>query len=553
MPATPSSTITSPPLATHSQRPSRSTSLDATPSQSVPIPILVTVVLDAPPAVQAAAFISAAGAIVGGSSVGDAATIATLSMMTCAGKKTWGSNTGPQRLVVSVFYDLGPGAAVLGNIGLALLCYAMQRSVVYFLTAAPPGQDASLTLAARLRYPTLSWALFLFLLPGTLFSSASLLATNDDVVFGPSAAGRAAAGAVSMVLATSVTAYLVFTVATATRKRLRIVKTSDVLCEPHLPRWFLQLSGSWLLPQVMWEPKDLRLRYGAFFSSVASTDALWAHSLLQVHGAVFSLIAAIPFPDTACVAQFVLAIAWMCVPIALVLWWQLRLLRRPPSNLLSLLSSAIIVGVLLATAVYVEGPMSSREAAASARDALGVVLTVVSVVKTALSIVSLCAEVYATRSEGVLAGCDDHPYQLSSDQSQWLRRTVPPRPDAAHHLQQETKPSSESHSSSVVLQRPRNLTMPLVPQFASCCSPRRSVNTAGIDALIDRIVQHSLYAPVHLQCEPSTTNPQVVPIAQNLVRETAQRQRDGAQQFTLKVLITRAAREAKAKRAQDTF
>jgi hypothetical protein len=55
-------------------------------------------------------------------------------MMTCAGKKTWGSNTGPQRLVVSVFYDLGPGAAVLGNIGLALLCYAVQFTAVKCLS-----------------------------------------------------------------------------------------------------------------------------------------------------------------------------------------------------------------------------------------------------------------------------------------------------------------------------------------------------------------------------------------------------------------------------------
>jgi hypothetical protein len=483
--------------------------------------------------------------------VGEAATIATLSMMTCAGKKTWGSNTGPQRLVVSVFYDLGPGAAVLGNVGLALLCYAAQRSALHVLNSAPSGQDAPSAVEAHLRYPSVSWAVFLFLLPGTFFSSVSLLATDDDAVFGASAAGRAAAGAVSMVLASSLTVYLVYTVVTATWKRLRIANTSDILCEPHLPRWFLQLSGSWLLPRVMWEPKNLKLRYGAFFSSVASTDALWAHSLLQVHGAVFSLIAAIPFPEAACVVQFVLAIAWMCVPIALVLWWRLRLLRRPPSNLLSLLSSAIIIGVLLATAVYVEGPMSSREAAASARDALGVALTVVSVVKTVLNVVCMVAEGYAGRNYDATSsdalGATRHGRRRSDRGGKtvtaWLRKQqlVSSNSDKTT-LTGEDASNVTTLNDLSLLEDPSaaQVSLSLIAQPEAALggmerrhSRHRALNIAALDAQIDHMLNHTCCATLMQFMEDG--EPYSLP---------AQRVRERAHRFALKLLVTRAARGA---------
>jgi hypothetical protein len=379
------------------------------------------VVLDAAPTIEAAAFVSAVGYVLGGGSVGEASTIAALSMLTCGGKRSWASNTGPQRLVVSVFYDLGPGAAAVGNMGIVVLTVLVQyvalrigsqrmyrkRSKQSHKINQQHQQQHIVSheeireqLAARLRYPSIAWSVFVFLLPGVLFSAMSLLEPdNKDDLFGAAPfAGRAVFGSVAMVVGLLAAAAVVHSISGTVWPVICTAPTSEVLCVPHLPRWFLTLCGpSWLLPTVMWETKYHKLRWSSLFSSVASTDALWVQPLLQVHGAVFSLVAAIPFPRSVCAVQFVAAMFLMCLPMGLVIHWRLRLLRRTPSNVLSLLSNAIVFGVILCTWIYADGPVSSQSAAAEARDGLGWALTVVSVTKTVLAVISAAAEKIATR------------------------------------------------------------------------------------------------------------------------------------------------------------
>jgi hypothetical protein len=256
-------------------------------------------------------------------------------------------------------------------------------------------------VAAQLRYPSIAWSVFVFLLPGVLFSAMSLLAhDNKDDLFGAAPfAGRAVFGSVAMVVGLLAAAAVVHSISVTVWPVICTAPTSEVLCVPHLPRWFLTLCGpSWLLPTVMWETKYHKLRWSSLFSSVASTDALWVQPLLQVHGAVFSLVAAIPFPRSVCAVQFVAAMLLMCLPMGLVIQWRLRLLRRTPSNVLSLLSNAIAVGVILCTWIYADGPVRSQSAAAEARDGLGWALTVVSVTKTVLAVISAAAEKIATRN-----------------------------------------------------------------------------------------------------------------------------------------------------------
>lgn len=133
---------------------------------------LVLVGAATPPPIVAAAFVSVATAVSGGA-VGDAATIATLTMMTCTGKTTWDSNTGPQRLVVSIFYDLGPAASFLGNTGLAALFYILHRSIVrivHIRSRRRSGglRDSVATVAGKVGFPSMSWSVSLFLLPGMM-------------------------------------------------------------------------------------------------------------------------------------------------------------------------------------------------------------------------------------------------------------------------------------------------------------------------------------------------------------------------------------------------
>ncbi|CUG85819.1 transmembrane protein, putative [Bodo saltans] len=173
-------------------------------------------------------------------------------MMTCSGKKSWDSNTGPQRLVVSVFYDLGPGAAMLGNAAIALLFLASQSAFVGFLIRARLQRTSSSPLEMRARYPGLSWTVFLFLTSGTLFSAVSLFSAPYDAVFGLSVVGRAFAGSIAILLIASVATFCVVFVARVTWRQLYLTSTSDVLCEPHLLKpqqrfFFVLRSSCWRL------------------------------------------------------------------------------------------------------------------------------------------------------------------------------------------------------------------------------------------------------------------------------------------------------------------
>ncbi|CUF23308.1 Hypothetical protein, putative, partial [Bodo saltans] len=81
-------------------------------SSSLSLPILNDLSLTTPPlapGISAASLTATAGAVLsgGGGAIGEAASLAALAMITCGGRRTFGSNTGVQRLVISVFYDLG--------------------------------------------------------------------------------------------------------------------------------------------------------------------------------------------------------------------------------------------------------------------------------------------------------------------------------------------------------------------------------------------------------------------------------------------------------------
>jgi hypothetical protein len=363
---------------------------------------IATVVLDAASIVDTIPLVSAVAALISGggaaAAAGDAATLAALAMMTCGGHRTWETNTGPQRLVISVFYDMGPGAALFGNIGLALACFTLLRIAVWCRRRR--GMEPSDTWQIKLRYPNVPWSAFMFILPGVAFSAVSLLGggMDDDQLLGTSKIGHLAAGVTVLVAVSAVLVYCIVVVMGRVAMLVHLQPTTHIFCEPYLPRWFMRLFASWLLPRVGWEPKHLERQYGNFFSSVASKDALWVHPLLQVHGAVFSLIAAVPFPPQSCLAQFLIAIGWMCVPIAVVLLWRLQLNRRPTSDPLILLSSLLTISVLIATAAFSLGPVSQQSVASSSRDLLSALLSAVNVLKVLLSFISAVAEWSAKRN-----------------------------------------------------------------------------------------------------------------------------------------------------------
>ncbi|CUG90557.1 membrane-associated protein, putative, partial [Bodo saltans] len=362
------------------------------------VPITAT-----PALVESAPLVLSVGALIGGGVAGggDATVLATLTMMTCGGRRTWDSNTGPQRLAVSVFYDLGPAAAVLGNLGITLTVFAAM-CLAACCRSLCKGVALSDSFIA-LRVPSIPWRVFTFLLPGMMFSAVSLVANDvgeDEPPLAFSEGGRIAMCIIVLLVVVCGGVRCTMTVLQRTlRPSVFLSSTEDVFCEPYLPPWFSRLFGHWLLSRCQWEPASVRLQFGSFYVSVASREAMWVQPALQFHAAVFSLIAAIPFPQSACIAQFVLAMAWMLVPVALVGHFKFNLLRRPFHNHLLALSALITIGVLGATAVFVDGSVAitQRDNAATARDVLSIVLSVVSAIKIILGTIGEIAEWYAKR------------------------------------------------------------------------------------------------------------------------------------------------------------
>jgi hypothetical protein len=374
--------------------PSRSASLTSSPPVPEPTPLV------APPAtgIAAASLTATAGALLsgGGGAIGDAASLAALAMITCGGQRTWDSNTGVQRLVISVFYDHGPVASVWGNLGIALFVFAAQLGLVRLIewrraraaARRRPSSTLATTLpkpaAVLLRFPSHSNVVFLFLLPGVLFSSAGCFAPTE------ASSAAVATGVVGIAASVAAVALSVRHAALHVWPEAGIVSTADDF-KAALPHWFLGAFGA-ALPVTAWAPKELKLQASSFFSAMASRETLRLQPLLHVHGAVVALIAGLPFPSSACPAQFAALLVWALVPLVPMCLCRMRVLRRPPSNALSVASSVLAACIVAATAVYFEGAAHLGGGAAVALSVLGYMATVVSGLKVAASLAGLITE-----------------------------------------------------------------------------------------------------------------------------------------------------------------
>ncbi|CUG94005.1 membrane-associated protein, putative [Bodo saltans] len=382
-----------------------------------------------PPTLQAAALSAAVAAVLPGSAPGDASLLAALAMISCGGHATWDSNTGVQRLVISVFYDLGPVVSLWGNVALSLLVLVLQSVAVAvhrrcssraatgsdsdgdslslaFVADedAPPSKHTALAVDAPhgglkerhavkpsesvLRYPSLSYVAFCFLLPGTLFAAMSCFSEENRATYG--SRESVASGALGFVVNAAVAAASVWYAARRVWPPLWVIPTHRAFQE-HLPPRVYRLIG-WTLPPVRWQPDVASQQGSAFFATISVKKLLWMQPVLQFHSTVFSVVAAAPFPSGVCAVQFTLLALLLVLPIALISWHRFAVLRRPPSNVLVVCSDAISIGVVVATAVAALGPASSADGATEALRVFSALLVTVTVVKVAVTLVSIIAE-----------------------------------------------------------------------------------------------------------------------------------------------------------------
>ncbi|CUG90584.1 transmembrane protein, putative [Bodo saltans] len=377
------------------------------PTVTLPIPPPVPLVAPPAPGISAASLTATAGAVLsgGGGAIGEAASLAALAMITCGGQRSFGSNTGVQRLVISVFYDLGPVASVWGNLGIAAVVFVVHFGLVTMIECRrsraasrqeklhrplkAPVSTPLKPVAVLLRFPSHSNVVFLFLLPGVLFASAPCFAPTEG------STTAVATGAIGIIVSCVIVGMSVRHAAAHVWPLVDVVSTTDDF-RAALPPWFLRVFGI-ALPAAAWVPQEIKLQGSSFFSAMASREVLHLQPLLHVHGAIFSLVAGLPFPSSACPAQFAVLMVWALVPLVPQCAYQLRVLRRPPSNVLSVASSLLAVCIVACNAVFFEGPASLGDGARSALSVFGYMLTVVSGLKIIVSISGNIIEKYVRR------------------------------------------------------------------------------------------------------------------------------------------------------------
>ncbi|CUG90588.1 membrane-associated protein, putative, partial [Bodo saltans] len=101
--------------------------------------------------------------------------------------------------------------------------------------------------------------------------------------------------------------------------------------------------------------------------------------------------------SSACPAQFAVLMVWALVPLLPQCVYRLHVLRRPPSNVLSVASSLLAVCIVACNAVFFEGPASLGDGARSALSVFGYMLTVVSGLKFVTSISGIVIEKYVRK------------------------------------------------------------------------------------------------------------------------------------------------------------
>lgn len=386
------------------------------------------------------------GTTAGGLGVGGT-TLAAVSMISCSAEHFWTAD-GLQRFLLSLWYDVGPVASVWGNIGIAIGVAALHRFVVsvvlrskrqssrqaaggkgrsksasaaafavatprvtnittnggvgikrgdvgalQFTSDAAHQQDQSMEAQADVRFPSVSIAVMLFLMPGTLYASTSCFAASDQT-------DHIVSGALGIVISAAaamlVVRHVVCLLAERTARDLLLAHRGNKVGAGDDRRVYAPPS-SWLHrigvlapaspltapSQADWYHMVTSRRYSVLYALPTPTAAaVGVVLLLQFHGAIFALVAGIPFREhnASCRAQYGVLGGWMLLPVVVMCVYRCCRgafpLPIPIMNPLVMMASLLTIGLIVAVAVLVLASEDQRDSANNAISGLGWTLVV---------------------------------------------------------------------------------------------------------------------------------------------------------------------------------
>ncbi|CUG88585.1 GP46-like surface antigen, putative [Bodo saltans] len=245
------------------------------------------------------------------------------------------SSTSTSQLVLSPFYPLGPGASVLGNIGLVLVVVVLHALSLRLYVAfgqnwhqwrarmslrgnrsptcrhrgsrSPPPPPPETTLKRRaaasvLRFPNISIVIALHFARGTVFYGAQEFVGTDDHNNGggdgsDSIAMRAGSATASVLFLIGLVVCFVYAEGSGLTEPLVFQKYQLAV----LRRW--KWMPLWALPVGQWGPAEARHRLGPLRGSVTRGRERFAMLTAGVGVASSLLIGAVPSSASGCVAQ----------------------------------------------------------------------------------------------------------------------------------------------------------------------------------------------------------------------------------------------------------
>ncbi|CUG88116.1 GPI-anchored surface protein, putative [Bodo saltans] len=438
-------------------------------------------VMSSTQSVTAASLIAAFTAIFSGTHVGTfgaASTLAAVTMISCNEEHLY-SATGLSRLVLSIWYDVGSVASVWGNIGIVVIVTVLHRFAVSIALrrlrplqqqkkqqlqprAKGRGKDAIASsnnddddilqqAMANVRFPSISIAVMLFLMPGTTYAAASCFADTSNTAY-------VVTGALGLIICAGATVFSIrlFLAATAqptisstggplaaddndddaifgedlddvakvtplaraAGSTITSHNTAVVLARQH---HIAQLRFSVFAAQPHRQPSaaatgNLQHDHSVVVAAVSSssvhqpqppTSDLPFFVFLKTHSTLLCLVAGLPFrrssgttpsssysTTSSCTAQYAIMAAWVFMPVVVLLMYRccrgafLPLPARPTVlNMLVILISLVTTGLMVAVAIFFHKDFDRRSSSDDAISAVGWVLVALLAVQAVCTIV----------------------------------------------------------------------------------------------------------------------------------------------------------------------
>lgn len=242
--------------------------------------------------------------------------------------------------IVSPFIFASRSAAVLGNIGIIVLVWIVQRLLVRRLRSARRIQPADAAAAAR--YPAVTFGVGQLAYVGVAFNAMEIF-SND---------GSSAGSVVAAVAGLLYLLALPYAVG-------RLAQIVIVRFKPYTQ--FLSKHGSvrWLYPTGFYDPEPTRIAYSAVFGAYSRTLRYWSVMPYAIVLVVSVAAGGLPTDGNGCAVKF--GISALVLFVSGLTYWIRRPLRSPAASVFTGMNYILLGGVCTSLGVSLANPDQATE------------------------------------------------------------------------------------------------------------------------------------------------------------------------------------------------